>query len=151
MAKQIKPAWLQVLQLYWRGETLRDIALATGYTEVNVGNIVRSDDAREILQQLTDATLDTMPEVVGEMQLAAPAIIRRKIAIALNSNDEAVANRAATEILHMAGHAPTKHIQVRVDPIEKHYEDKTEDEIRQELLSAFGLANDKGPDGRPLN
>lgn len=144
-----------MIQRFWRGEKIIDIARALGYTEVQVGNIVRSAESQEILQQLQDATLDSMEEVATELQLAAPLAVKKKIDL-MSCGDSAVENRAATDVLHMAGHAPVRRVQVsRSESIAKRYEDKTEDELRAMLASELGLTEPPpspvGPDGRPLN
>ena len=52
----------------------------------------------------------------------------------VSSADDRIANAAASDILHMAGHAPTKRLQIsQPSAIEQRYDGLTENE-----LAAFG-------------
>jgi hypothetical protein len=142
-----------MIRMHWAGDSNVDIAAKLGYTEQMVSNVLNSPESKEILAELKGETLDTMAEVQQEIALAAPLAIKRKIDL-MYSGDDRVANSAATDILHMNGHAPVKRVQIdRGTAIEKKYEALNEDELRHQLEVELGLrvAPGTGPDGRPLN
>jgi hypothetical protein len=60
---------------------------------------------------------------------------------------------AATDVLHMAGHAPVRHVKLeRTSPTERKYADKSDDEITTLIENDLGIASlGNGPDGRPLS
>lgn len=148
--KRLKPAHVQMIRLFWHGQTYVEIAAQLGYTPQQVMNVLHTEDAREILAQLQGSALDSADEVQQEIALVMPAVVKRKIDIGLYSQDERVANQALTDIMHMGGHSPVKRIQLdRTSEVQKKYADKTEEELRK--MISDGLDDDTGPDGRPLS
>jgi predicted transcriptional regulator len=148
MLQKLKPVHLLMIRLFWSGQTLAEIASKVGYTPQQVMNVVHSDHAKDILQQLQSAAIDSMEEVQDRINEAAPELLNKKLQHALYSSDEKVSNRACTELLHMAGHVPVQRVKIeREDAVSKKYEGLTEDELRNKLLDSI---RDKGPDGRPL-
>jgi ribosomal protein S13 len=148
--KTLKPVHFAMIRLFWEGRSYREIAEMLDYTSQQVMNVLHSEDAKNVLQQMQELQLDTMSEVATELQLMAPELIQRKKKIALYSPDEHVANRAATDLLFMAGHTPVKRVQVQQTLTATKYDSMTEEQLREALLSDVN-EDGKGPDGRPLN
>lgn len=146
--KRLRPAHLDMVTLHLAGDSNQDIANKLGYTAQQVSNILNSPDVLEILAALKEETINTMSQVQATAQLYAPEILRRKIDYALHGPDDRVRNNAQTELLHMAGHVPVRHIVVndKNATLEK-YKDKSDDELRA-LIN--GNEPGKGPDGRLL-
>lgn len=137
-----------MIRLHWAGESNIDIGAKIGYTEQQVSNIINSPEAKAILAELSANALDSMDEVAQELQLVAPIALKRKIDM-LYCGDDRVADKAATDLLHMAGHAPTKRVQVTGQSVvEKEFEGLSPEEIRQKILNEV---DGNGPDGRPLS
>lgn len=151
--KRLKPAHLLVIRLFWAGETYVDIAQKTGYTPQHVMNIVKSDEAQEILQQLQNTSLDSMDEIHEALNDAAPEILSEQIRLALRSPDERIRATVGRELLHMAGHAPVKRVTLdRASDVHKKYEGLTEEQLRDKLINELGgVGGSVGPDGRPLS
>jgi predicted transcriptional regulator len=160
VVKRLKPAHLLVIRLFWAGHTYVEIADKTGYSNQQVMNIIHNEESQEILSQLQGAALDTADEVQSELALIAPAVLDKKIRLALSSADDRVANSACTDLLHMAGHSPVKRITVdRASEVQKKYEGLSEEQLREKLLESFspkgageGRTSEggRGPDGNPL-
>jgi predicted transcriptional regulator len=155
VVKRLKPAHLLMIRLFWAGHTYVEIADKTGYTSQQVMNVLHSEESQEILSQLQGNALDTADEVQSELALVAPAVLDKKIRLALSSPDDRVANSACTDLLHMAGHSPVKRVTIdRANENQKKYEGLSEEQLREKLLESFGqggvVGRDTGPDGNPL-
>lgn len=147
--KRLRPAHLDMVTLHLAGDSNTDIATKLGYTPQQVSNILNSPEVLEILTALKDETLNTMTQVQAEAQLYAPEILRRKINYALHGSDDRVRNTAQTEILHIAGHVPVKHIVVNDHntTLEK-FKNQSDEELRKFVNGSN--PNSIGPDGRLL-
>lgn len=142
---RFKPRDLRVAMMSYYGATNKDIAHALGMHEISIGNILRSPTILEFIEDLKTKSIETMSQVAEMAQLAAPAVMEEKIRLALSARDERVRNTAAKDILEIAGHSPVKRVVVEKEaPSESTYHNKTEDELRAELLSIVG-----GPGASP--
>jgi predicted transcriptional regulator len=134
--------------MFWEGRTYVEIASELGYTNQQVMNVIHDPSSKEILAQLQDGAMDSMEEVHARLNEAAPRILNRKIQLAM-SPDEQVANRACTDLLHMAGHMPVKRVRIEQETsIDEKYKGLTEDEIKAQVLNQL---TGRGPDGKILN
>lgn len=146
--KRLRPAHILMIRLARDGNTNVEIAAQTGYSVQQVSNVLNSPEVQAVLQQLQESMLDSMAEVAQEIQLAAPLAIKRKVDL-LFSGDDRVASGAATDLLHMAGHAPVKRVQVTgATAVEKKYEGLSDADMKRKLLEE--LEGDLG-DQRVLN
>jgi len=154
LTKRLQPAQVALIRLFWEGDSMATIAIKTGLPEHEIESLLTSDSAQAILQQLNDQTFDSMGDIEAAIQLGAVKAVKRKLDL-IDSIDERVANSAATDILHMAGHAPVKRVRLeRQSPTERKYANMTDDEIQLEIAQRLGLpapGDANGPDGRPLN
>ena len=152
--RPLKPAQLMVVRLHWAGKTHVQIASETGYTPQQVMNIVNLPDAQAILTELSDGVHSSMQEVVAELQVIAPIALKRKFEKLYCGND-AVENKASSDILEMAGHMATRRVEVSTQsPLEKKFDGLSESKMRDKLFEELGLPTsgpDSGPDGKPLN
>jgi len=140
-----------MIRLHWHGLSNLEIAAKLGYTPQEVSNILNAPEALAILGEMRNLAIDTMGEVAAELQAVAPIALSRKIDL-LGSSDDRVANTAATDLLHMAGHAPVKRLQVsQPTSAELKYEGLNEAELREKLLEELGGRPGLGPDGKRLN
>lgn len=131
------PLHLHVVKLSWEGYTTMEIAARLNKSDSWVRNILSSPQAAEIVKRLETRVLDTTAQVQTVLQSIAPLALSRKIDLMLNGS-EAVSNRASQEILELAGHVATRQIEIRrADHIEEEYRNKTEAEIRAEILESL--------------
>lgn len=147
--KRLKPIHLEMVSLFFAGESVQDIADKCQYTPQMVSNILNSPDVQEVLAKLNEERLNTIAEVQMVAQLRAPELMQAKINYALHGSDDAVRNRAQSEVLAIAGHVPVhRTIIERQDSVAERYKDKTDDQLRE----LFGVEPREatGPDGRPL-
>ncbi len=115
-----------------------EIGQMTGYSMKHVSDIIASEQAQEILADLTAKRLDTMGHIELVAQAIAPQIMNEKIRLALQGNDERVRNSACSDILNIAGHQPIKRVQVeRVESVDEKYKDLTDEQIREKALAAI--------------
>ena len=146
-----KPFYIQVVRLYWMGQTKTDIAAQLGLSEGTVKKVIESDRGREIFNQLESATFDSMLETTVMAQAVAPEMLREKIKLALYSGDEKIRTKNASDVLGIAGHVPIqKVIHDRPDPLLDKYKDKSELDLRKELREIVGDTG-RGPDGNLVN
>ena len=129
-----------VLQLHWSGETNKKIAALTSYTEQQVCNIITSDEGQAILQQLTEQTLDAHGECSQIVQAVLPAIVDEAVRLALSSTDEKVRTANCHKLMGIGGLTEVKRVQVESgDSVVEKNKDKTDDELRNQLLSELGI------------
>lgn len=159
--RRFKPLYLHICRVHWSEPTKSydEIAAQLGVSPGWVSEVINSADAAEIFQRLQDKTLDTMVDVQTDLQAVAPLVLQEKISLALDkSTPPGVRDKSLTEILHMAGHQPTKYVQVeRADaPVDK-IGKMSESQIMDELTKGLGGSEQagpgsggRGPDGRPL-
>jgi hypothetical protein len=142
MRRRYNPFLLRVLILSYEGHTTSEIAMQTGKSDSYISGLLNSDEAKAIYLQLENQTLDTFRQTQTLIQAAIPAILQEKIRLALFANNEAVRNRAAQNILELGGHVAVQQLEIRKpDQIEEEFRDKSEEDIRNEILA--GLEDDK--------
>jgi hypothetical protein len=147
--KKLRPAHLLMIRLHWQGESNTDIAMMTDYTPQQVSNILASAEAQELLAGLRAEVMDTMAQVQTDAQFVAPVLFENIVALAMHASDERVKLHANLAAIGIAGHVPTRRIQVVGDSIvAKKFEDMSEEEIRNSITGE--LAPAKGPDGNIL-
>lgn len=131
---------MMVLIHHWSCKTNGEIAALTGYTEQQVSNIITSNEGQEILQQLSDQTLDSFGESNQMIQAAMPAIIDRTIQMALQTSDMKVATANCHKLMGITGLSEIKrlHVDMGDDTVNK-YRDKSDDELRKQLLEEIGI------------
>lgn len=168
--KPTKPIHIQIIRRWWLGQTKTEIEQELGVSHTMVENAINSDWGRSMLASLEGQTFDSLLEVQNLIQAHGVDLVRRKLDLALNSANPHVANKACSDLLGIAGHTPTLKVSIsKGDSLLNEYRDKTELQIRQELLSIkqFGAPegpsknvavnetgdneNECGPDGKPLN
>lgn len=129
------PIHLHVVRLHWEGTSNNDIALKLNRSAAWVSSVLCSDEAKEIYKRLENRVLDTSVQIQTILQAAAPLALDKKIQL-LNSANDSVANKAAQELLELAGHVATRQVEVRrPDHIEEEFKNKSEEEIRQRILN----------------
>lgn len=150
-----KPLYTQIIRLYWSGlDNQAEIAKQLQCSENLVGNVLRSDHAKEILKQLDDHTFDNMLEIITAAQAVSREMFDEKVRLALHSNDEKIRTRNTAELLAIAGHTPVHRVSIeRPDPILETYKNRTPEQLRAALLALKdgSPAPENGPDGKPLN
>lgn len=135
MKRRYNPLILRLQLLLWQGYSQTEAATLLGKTDAWVSNILTTDEAKEVYDELKKQTIDTVGQVQANLQAAAPAIIKEKIDLALFAKSETVRNQAGQQILEMAGHAATRHLEIhRADDVLEKYKNKTEAEIRDEVM-----------------
>ena len=166
--KPIKPIHIQIIRRWWLGQTKTEIESELGVSHTMVEHAINSDHGRAMLASLEGQTFDSLLEVQNLIQAHGVDLVRRKLDLALHSANPHVANRACSELLGIAGHTPTLRVSVtKGDSLLNEYRDKTELQVRQELINLKQLVNapnsqtgaaingdsddDSGPDGKPLN
>lgn len=156
--RRFQPWQMEIIRLYWRGLTRKEIADRIGCTLQTIARAIDSTDGAAILEELRAGTISTTIEAMAEIQAVVPEVLEQKISLALHSADERVRSKSCTELLEMAGHSPIRHIQIeRPDPLEAKYGTKTEEDLRRELLDSARKPNpgaaggDRGPDGNLVN
>lgn len=151
-----KPHYIQVVRRYWLGETKASIATEIGVSASTIDKILNHDKAIQVIAHLEANTLDTMLEVQTAAQAVALEAIDVKIQ-GLRSGNEALRQKCATELLGLAGHTPTRKIEIKSgDAVVDKYKDKSELDLRRELLKMLNTGEqntteDKGPDGNLIN
>ena len=152
-----KPFYIQIIRMKWMGNTNTEIASLLSISDALVGKVVNSDKGREIFEQLQSSVFDSMVEVVTLAQAVAPEMLREKVKLALYSSDERIRSKNASDVLGIAGHVSIQKIVVdRPDPLLDKYKDKSELDLRRELLTIKGTVSpsdngDVGPDGNLVN
>lgn len=150
--RRFRPQHIQIVRLAWQGYEQQEIASFLGCSSGHVSQILACDEARAIMEGLRQHAISSMDEVQDEAQLVAPLVMREKIRLALDAQDERVRNIACTDILAIAGHTPVKKLQIeRNDPKLDEIERKTPEELREGLRALIGLKDEKGADGKLLN
>ena len=144
--RRYNPIVLRLQLLLWSGHDQHAAALILGKTDAWVSNILTTDEAKEIYSHLESQIIDSTRQVQAALQAAAPAVIEEKISLALNAKNETVRNAAGQQILEMAGHSAIRHLEIhRPDEIAESYKDKTEAEIRAEILRGLSEGEDETP------
>jgi predicted transcriptional regulator len=152
-----KPIYIQIIRLWWAGNTRRKIADDLGISIPTVSKIIDSDTGKHILSQLESNTFDSIVEAQTMIQAAIPDIVREKINLALHSANESVRSKNGSDLLAIAGHVPTHHVVVeRSDPLVDQYKSMNELDIRKQLLEIkqklnAGPDSETGPDGKLVN
>lgn len=136
--KRLRAPQMIVLRRHFEGQTNIEIAQATGYTEQSVCNIINSPEGQDILTEMIERSLDASQEAMTDLHAALPEAVKRKIQM-LYSPDERLADKAATDIMHMTIGQPVKRIQANSPTAgSQRHEGKTPDEVRAELLKELG-------------
>ena len=147
--KRFSPAHYRVVYLYWSGvpgqagpqATVTEIANYVGYSATHIQQILASDQAQEILQELHEKKLDTISDIEIAAQALAPEIFQEKVRLALRANDERVRNSACTDVLAIAGHQPVKRVSIeRPDAVKERYGAMTDEELRKMIRDELGTA-----------
>jgi predicted transcriptional regulator len=149
--KNLKPAHLHMIRLFWQGETKTDIALLMHVTPQTVGNVVDSAQGQAILEALQNETIDTMSLVQADAQHCAPLVYDQLFKLAMSSGDDRVRKSACVDILAIAGHVPIRRIAVEkatADPSE--YDGKTVEELRSMIFDDLTSNPPKAPDGSTI-
>lgn len=138
-----KPIYYKIVRLDAQGFTQTEICQITGYGMQQVGKILVSDEAKNILEQIKNNTLDTALAAQTDMQAMVPLVLEEKFRLALGAEDERVRNIACTDILDRAGHAPRRNVDLHIhDHGDKKYDGMSEAEMRTALLAEIGVADD---------
>lgn len=164
-----KPFYIQVIRQWWMGNTMSEIANLVGASPSLVKKIIESERGQQILAQLEDNTFQSMLEVQAIAQGSAIEMIQEKIRLALYSGDEKIRTKNSSDVLAIAGHSVNKITIDRPEPLADKYRDKTELDIRKELLAIKQVAgpvsnaqetteaetveikSESGPDGKLIN
>ena len=138
--KKWTPLHLWVVSLHSEGVSNQDIAQRLGKSDAWVSTVLNSPEAKDIYKRIENGVIDTKVHVQTMIQAALPLLLRRKLHIALSSGNETTANKAIQECLEMGGHLAPRQVEIRrPDHIEEEYKDKSEQDIRQEILSSLEL------------
>lgn len=148
--RHYNPFILRVMQLLWEGYTAAEIAAITGRVPLTISNLIATDEAKEIYELLQGQTVNTARQVQTAIAAAAPSIVREKIDLALGAKSESVRNQAAQQLLEMAGHSPIRHLEIhRPDEIQADYDNKSDEDIRKEIMDGLISSGDDVPDSNP--
>lgn len=130
----MKPFLTPVVRHHFLGVPVHEIAKKLKLPKDVVAGIISTQPAQELIKRLQDKAFDSMAEVESELQAAAPELLREKIRLALESNNEHIRTRNTNELLQMAGHVPMHRLMIeRPDPILEKYRGMDEGQIREEL------------------
>lgn len=138
------PLHLRVLQLNWDGHSNSEIAAMTSRSLAWVSSVLSSPQAIEIMKRLEARVLDTHIQTQQIFQAHAPLAAQAKVNIMLDPNSPAsVRNKAAEDLLHHAGHVPTRSVEIRrPDHIEEEFRDMSEEEIKHAIHAALDDKSD---------
>src|SRR6185369_14549896 len=110
--RRFTPLHLHCVKLHWDGMTNGEISKALNRSEAWVSTTLSSPEAAEIHKRIENRVLDSSVQVQVDLQAVAPLALSKKIQL-LNSTNDAVANKAATDLLELAGHVPTRQVEIR--------------------------------------
>lgn len=96
--------------------------------------------------------MDTMQEVAIEAQFAAPVLWDRLYRLSASASDERVRLSATVAALGIAGHVPTRKVQITSDnATQKKFPDEmTEDEIREDIRKDLLMGSAGQPGDKPV-
>lgn len=148
-----KPYYTQIMRLYWLGTKPIEIAKELGCSAATVGTVIHSDQGIALLAELEAKTYDSSLEVITLAQALAVEMLNKKAKLALYSTDERVANRAASDVLGIAGHTPVHRVSIeRPDALLEQYKDQTPAQLREALIKLKEhKPSEIGPDGKLVN
>lgn len=127
---------LRIVVLEYNGLDASAIAAQVAMAPATVAQILASPEAARIRKEVEARVMDTQAQVQTDLQAFAPVALKEKMELAMNAKSETVRNAALTECLQLAGHVPVKQVAIhRADPIEEEYADKSEQDIRDEILA----------------
>src|SRR5215472_15463156 len=142
--KTFKPEHIHIVRLHWNGYDNSEIAQFLGCSETHVSLVLNCDEAKRLLQQLREHTIDSFDDTQDDFQLVLPLVRREKIKLALEATDERVRNIACSDILAIAGHSPVRRLEVsRTDRKQSDPEKMTPDELRDAILNDIGLQRER--------
>ena len=126
---------LRMVLLEVQGYSPGQIAQMTGYNPADVAKILAAPDAARIRKEIENRTIDTVSQIRSDLQALVPTLLHEQVELALNGKSDAVRHNAGKYLMELAGHSPIKQVALhKADPIVEDYKDKTEDEIRKDLL-----------------
>lgn len=117
-----------VLTLLLEGNSYKQIAGVTGYTEARVSQIVRSPIFQSlykaILAKRYEAVIEGDHGVVAQARAASPQLTRSLIGIANAARNENTRRQAILDVLALAGHQPvTKTETLSLDKLVEQFND----------------------------
>lgn len=140
------PLHLHIVRMYWDGVELDHIDSKMNKPSGWARRIIDSAPAKEIIERLTNATVDTMVEVQTKLQASAPLLLSRELDYAIHDNT-AAGSRARQLLLEKAGHVATRQVEIRrPDHIAEEFRDKSEDEIKAEILESIRNSSNSSKD-----
>ena len=144
--KTLRPIHTRIVLLHWDGYTNKEISVLLNVSPATVSDVLNSGPAQEMMQKVVNGTIDTMMEIQAKAQAVAPLALEEKISLALEDKDPRIRSTNCKDLLEMAGHRPVERISIeRPDPVGEKYKEKTEQEIREELLRE--LSGEERPAG----
>jgi hypothetical protein len=148
--KFLKPVHLHAIRLYAQGMQINEIADMLDYTTVQIGNILRSPQAVQILEALHQEAFDSMSQVQQDAQLIAPVLFEELIKEALTADRPDIRHRAKVVALGIAGHSTTN-ITINKRSVTDDLNAKSDKELMDYLNGKnSNQPNGLGPDGKPL-
>jgi hypothetical protein len=143
MRHKFNPFLLRVMVMSWDGLSAATIAAKFGRQVADIQRLLNSSAAKEIFQALEAQVMDTYHQTQQVIQANMPALIREKIRLATTAGNESVRNRALQDLLEMGGHGAVKRIEhLRADPIDEEFADKSEADIKREIMANIAGHND---------
>jgi hypothetical protein len=143
--KVFRPEHLHIVRLHWQGYSNAEIAQFLQLSEGHISNILNCDEAKRLLGQLQEHTIDSYADTQDDFQLVMPLIRREKIKLALEATDERVRNMACSDILAIAGHTPVRRLEITrgSDSRKAELEKMTPEQLRDAILDDIGLSLSK--------
>ena len=147
--KRLRPSHIIMIRMHMNGDSNQEIADATGYTSIQVGNIINCAKAREIIDAINADSIDTAAQVQSQAQACAPLVMEKLLEDALTSPDARVRLNAKIAWLGIAGHSANRITVDRGKTVADDVASKTDEHLRQEILGNLPKPG-VGPDGNLL-
>ena len=142
MRHKFNPFLLRIMTMKWDGLSDQNIAAKFGKPVADIQRLLNLPAAKEIFAALEAQVLDTYHQTQLVIQAHMPALIREKIKLATTAANDAVRNRAIQDLLEMGGHGAVKRVEhLRPDPVEEEFKDKSEADIKAEIMAGIAGAN----------
>lgn len=133
ITKRFSDRDLYVLHLHLQGMSMPNISemLGEGYSVAAVSRILRSSGARAIMDEWARRRVDTLVSIQDGAQAAAQMALDVKIKTMMTAKSEALRDKAATDILGIAGHKPVSRAIIESNTVsDPKYADKSEAELK---------------------
>ena len=148
--RRFTPLHLRIVMLNWQGRTNSEIAQIVNRSDAFISTTLAMPEVQDIIRRWESGMVDTTRQVQTMLQMSAPLALEKKIQL-LNSSNPSVANKAAQDLLELSGHVALRQIEIRrPDHVEEEFRDKSEEDIKREILAAItGEESKKNDEATP--